>query len=243
VKEGMAMTDILKLIQDRQSARGPFDPERPVAAADLRSILEAGRWAPTAHNMQNFEIVAVDDPKLLEALTRLKNPLSMDFIEENWAQLSFSEEELKRKRVGVLATRFPSAWSDPKATAAELEAAARPLPTSPTMLFIAYDPKRRAPASEGDFLGVISLGCATENMWLMAASLGIGFHVVSSYAGAGVEKDVKRILGIPESLVLVYAIRLGYPVSSAASGEYLRVRREIGDFVHHNGFGRAGRVS
>jgi len=190
--------------------------------------------------MQNFEIVAVDDPELLEALTKLKNPLSMDFIEENRAQLSFTEEELKRKKVGVLATRFPPALSDPKATADELKAAARPLPTSPTMLFMVYDPKRRAPASEGDFLGVISLGCATENMWLMAASLGIGFHVVSSYAGAGVEKDVKRTLGIPESLVLVYAIRLGYPIAPAPSGDYLRVRREIGDFVHHDRFGERG---
>ncbi len=234
------MADILKLIQGRQSARGPFDPKRPVAAADLRSIIEAGRWAPTAHNMQNFEIIAVDDPKMLEALTRLKNPLSMDFIRENRAQLSFTEEELKRKKVGVLATRFPPAWSDPKATAAELDAAARPLPTSPTMLFIAYDPKRRAPGSEGDFLGVISLGCATENMWLMAASLGIGFHVVSSYAAAGVEKEVKRILGIPESLVLVYAIRLGYPIASPPSGDYLRVRRDIEDFVHRNKFGQRG---
>ena len=45
----------------------------------------------------------------------------------------------------------------------------------------------------------------------MAASSGIGFHVVSSYAGAGVEKEVKRILGIPESLVLVYAIGWATP--------------------------------
>jgi len=234
------MADILELIRDRQSARGPFDPGRPVSAGDLELILEAGRWAPTAHNMQNFEIVAVDDPELLVALTKLKNPLSMDFIEENRAQLSFTEEELKRRKVGVLATRFPPAWSYPKATADEMKAAARPLPTSPTMLFMVYDPKRRAPASEGDFLGVISLGCATENMWLMAASLGIGFHVVSSYAGAGVEKEVKRILGIPESLVLVYAIRLGYFLASTPSAGYLRVRREVGDFVHHNRFGRAG---
>jgi len=26
----------------------------------LRQILEAARWAPTPHNMENFEIVAVD---------------------------------------------------------------------------------------------------------------------------------------------------------------------------------------
>ncbi len=232
------MSEILKLIQERKSTRSPFDPKRPVAKHDLEQILEAGCWAPTAHNMQNFEIIVVDDPKILDALTKLKNPISTEFIKENLAQLSHSKAELKTRKVGVLATRFPPAWSNPAATMDELAAAQRPLPSSPTMIFIVYDPQRRAPASEGDFLGIISLGCVTENMWLMAESLGIGFHVVSSFAASAIEKDVKRILGIPESLRIVYAIRLGYPIAS--SGDYLRVRREIRDFTHHNGFGHRG---
>jgi hypothetical protein len=43
-------------------------------------------------------------------------------------------------------------------------------------------------------------------------------------------------LGIPETFTIVYAIRLGYPMASASSGDYARVRREVKDFVHHNGF-------
>jgi nitroreductase len=188
--------------------------------------------------MQNFEIVVIDDLGLLEALGKIRNPVSMDFIRENYKQLSFSEAELKKKGTGVLASRFPPAWSNPNASMNDLEAAQRPLPTSPTMLFILYDPGKRAPASEGDFLGIISLGCATENMWLMARALGIGFHVVSSFAGGVVQKEVKRILDIPESLKIVYAIRLGYPIASP--GDYLRVRRDIKDFIHHNRFGQRG---
>ena len=49
------MQDILKLIQERRSVRTPYDPQRPISSSDLRSILEAGRWTPTAHNMQNYE--------------------------------------------------------------------------------------------------------------------------------------------------------------------------------------------
>ncbi len=48
------MQDILKLIQQRKSLRISFDIKRPVAKEDLGKILEAGRWAPTAHNMQNL---------------------------------------------------------------------------------------------------------------------------------------------------------------------------------------------
>lgn len=53
----------------------------------------------------------------------------------------------------------------------------RPLPESPVLLVVVYVPGKRAPASEGDFLGIISLGCAMENMWLTAESLGIGLHI------------------------------------------------------------------
>ena len=46
----------------------PFDLERPIAKEQLADILEAARWSPTAHNMQNFEIIVVDDRKILEAI-------------------------------------------------------------------------------------------------------------------------------------------------------------------------------
>jgi nitroreductase len=231
------MSDVLKLIRERKSGRGPFDPNRPVSKQDLERILEAGSWAPTAHNMQNFEFVVIDDAKVLDALAKLKSPVSMDFIKENYRQLSFSEEELKRKKVGILATRFPPAWSNPEASPDELAATERTLPVSSVMLFMLYDPSRRAPASEGDFLGIISLGNVTQNMWLMASTLGVGFHLVSSFGDDAIEKEAKRILGIPDSLRIVYAIRLGYPVTDS---EYLRVRREVNDFTHHNRFGNKG---
>jgi nitroreductase len=212
--------------------------KRSIAKQDLEQILKAGSWAPTAHNMQNFEMIVVDDPELLEMIGKIKNPISMEFIKENYQQLSFSEEELNQKKVGILATRFPPAWRNPDATIDELMSEDRPLPPSPAMLIMVYDPGKRAPASDGDFLGIISLGCVTENMWLMAEALGIGFHIVSSLGAGPAEKEVKRILSIPDFLQIVYAIRLGYPVSG--SDKYLRVRREVKDFTHHNRFGNKG---
>ncbi len=57
------MSDVLKVIRERHSSRVPFDPNRLPSKEDLRKILEAARWTPTAHNMQNFDIVVVDDKK------------------------------------------------------------------------------------------------------------------------------------------------------------------------------------
>lgn len=235
------MKDILTLIRERQSARGLFDSERAIAKEDLMQILEAARWTPTAHNMQNFEIIVVDDKKLLEAIGNIKSSISDTFIRENYQQLSFSEEELLKKKVGLLAAMFPPAWRAPhtkpdKATHDEMASRfGTAIKTCPALLIVVYDPRTRAPASEGDFLGIISLGCAMENMWLMASSLGIGCHVMSALSADPVEKEIQKLLSIPQYLKIAFSFRLGYPLS--ASTKYLRVRREADDFTHHNRFG------
>jgi len=240
------MQEILKVIQERESARGLYEPERPIAKQDLRQILEAARWTPTAHNMQNFEIIIVDDKNILNGIANIKYPISGTFIRENYQQLSFSEEELLRRKVGLLATNFPPSWRTPAAQKGEVAGEqensfiGRAIQSTPVLLIVLYDPGKRAPASEGDFLGIISLGCAMENMWLMASSLGIGFHVVSSLSADRVEKEVKRILNIPASLKIAFSCRLGYPISTPAKAKYLRVRRDIEDFTYHNRFGSKG---
>jgi nitroreductase len=229
------MRELLNTIRKRQSARIPFDSERPVVKKDLGQILEAGRWAPTAHNMQNFEIIIIDDKKVLSALEGVKSTVSETFIQENYQQLSFSEEELLQKKVGILGTVFPKTWRTPGYKPNKDTDSRRPIQISPVLLVVVYDPDRRAPASEGDFLGIVSLGCVMENMWLMANSLGISFHVVSAIGTDPVEKEIKSILNIPDHLKIPFAFRLGYPASPPA--KYMRVRRDIKDFVHHNRFG------
>src|SRR5208337_3760095 len=102
-----AMNDLLKLIEERHSARAPFDRSRPIARGDLLQILEAARWSPTAHNMQNFEIVVVDDQKLLDEIGAIQVQLSEQFLREHLQLLSFSEEDLRRKKVGLLGSMLP----------------------------------------------------------------------------------------------------------------------------------------
>ena len=231
------MSELLELMQKRRSLRMPFDLERPVASEQLADILEAARWSPTAHNMQNFEIVVVDDGNVLEAIASIERPISETFIRENYQQLSFSEEALLKRKTGLLGTMFPPSWRNPDFRLGEIDeeeiaSMRRPLPASPVLLVVVYDPSRRAPASEGDFLGIMSLGCVMENMWLAAESMGIGLQIVSSLSSGA---EVKRILGIPDDLIIAFSCRLGYPVSEPA--KYLRVRRDVKDFTHHDRFG------
>jgi len=105
-------------------------------------------------------------------------------------------------------------------------------------LLIIYDPKKRAPASKGDTLGFMSLGCAMENMWLMAESLGISLQILSVFGGEQVGRDVKKILKIPARMKIAYACRLGYPLSKPTKS--LRVRRDAETLTHHNLYGNMG---
>jgi nitroreductase len=234
------MQDILRVIKERQSARGLYDPKHLVAKQDLLDILEAARWAPTAHNMQNFEIIIVDDTRVIKDIGNLTYPLSTSFIRENYQQLSFSDEELLQKKVGLPASHFPPALTTPAAARGEIAGeqknsfVGRAITSSPVLLIVLYDPRKRAPASEGDFLGIISLGCAMQNMWLMASSLGIAFHVVSALSEDRIGKEVKRILDIPVALKIAFACRLGYPVMPLVE---VRVRRDIEHFTFRNRFG------
>ena len=238
--ELIKVTEISEAIRMRHSARVPFDPDRPLMDGDLRMILEAARWAPTAHNMQNFEIIVVDDKATLAAIGNVRGGTSEEFVRENFAQLSFSEEELIRKGTGLIATMFPPSWQHPEgapeaATDLEhgfLDATMR---SCPVVAIVVYDTRRRAPASEGDFLGIMSLGCVMQNMWLTAEALGIGMQIMSVFSAQSVEEELRKILSVPEHVNIAFACRLGYP--SGEPGRYLRVRREVRDFTHYNAYG------
>jgi len=238
------MNELLTLIKERHSSRTFFDPNHAVAKEDLNKILQAGSWAPTAHNMQNFEVIIIDDKKMIEAIAAVKSDISLTFVKENYKQFSFSEKELKKKKTGLLATMFPPAWRKPVVKKADITTNDRDtflkeeLSSTPVLGIVLYDPSRRAPASQGDFPGIISLGCVMENMWLMANSLGIGFHIVSSLSNGAFEKNIRKMLNIPDKLIIAYSFRLGYPVKEPE--KYLRVRRDVKDFAHYNKYGGKG---
>lgn len=243
VLKGFSLKDVFETIKERKSVRVPFDPNRPISKENLKHVLEAARWAPTGHNMQNYEIMVVDDRAVLGRISSIKSCVLEDFLRDNYGHLSFSEEELKHKKTGILSTGFPPDWVDP----AKFSQIARspPIPISnsirgsPTLLMVLYDPRKKAPALAVDIYGFIGLGCLMENIWLTAQALGISMQILSLSATVSVEEELKQLLDIPDPLKIAYTIRLGYPTIPAPAKD-LRVRRDIGDFTHHNRYSQKG---
>jgi nitroreductase len=99
-----------------------------------------------------------------------------------------------------------------------------------------HDSTKRAPGSDGDPVGLISLGCVMENMWLMCESLGVGVHVITVVSNGPVEALMRDVLHIPKEMNVAFACCLGYTVD--ATPDYSRVRRDLDSFVHHDDFGQ-----
>jgi nitroreductase len=115
----------------------------------------------------------------------------------------FFKRGIAKEKTGMLGSMFPPYWVDPAKTSEAVEIAmSRPLTQSihgsPTLLVITYNSRKRAPASRGDVLGLMSLGCLMQNMWIMAQSLGIGLQILSYFSAPPVETELKKLLGVPE---------------------------------------------
>src|SRR5437016_5870707 len=66
--------DILDVIRQRWSPRA-FDPAREVRAADLRTLFEAARWAPSSFNEQPWRFLVADRRRTVEAFDALLGTL------------------------------------------------------------------------------------------------------------------------------------------------------------------------
>ena len=229
------MRDLLDIMWQRHSCRAAFDPDRGIGEHDLQRLLDAARWSPTVHNMQNFEIVVVDDKVKLGEISAIQLPPSETFQLDESLQLSLSEAESLQQKIGLSAAMFPASWHEPDPERTEPGAErhtylGRTISPCAALLIVVYD--RRLRNSEGDALGIMSLGCVMQNLWLMAESLGIRVQILSAVGQDEIADRVRRILAVPGHMDIAFAVRLGYPTT--ASESHFRVRRRIADFAHRN---------
>ncbi|MGC8510465.1 MAG: nitroreductase family protein [Acidimicrobiales bacterium] len=113
------MAELSEVVRARHSTRVAFDPDHAIFPRDLGALLDAARWAPTPHNMQNFEILAVDDPNQFARIGALTSTVSLAFPRENDEQVSQSDEVLSTRQTGISGqgsaptSLDPQAWADP----------------------------------------------------------------------------------------------------------------------------------
>ena len=155
---------VLQALRERRSCRS-YKPEQ-ITDEELQAVLEAGTWAPTAKGLQDPWIVAVQNPALLEKISRMNR--------EVWG------------------------WD------------IDPFYGAPTyVLVFASDPEKW---KNGVPDGSLVLG----NMMLAAHAIGLGSCWINrerEMFATPEGRDLMAELGLPEGLIGVGALALGYPAA------------------------------
>ncbi len=150
------MSCLTDIIRERRSIR-KYAP-RPVPTEIIREVLEAARWAPSAHNAQPWRfIVLIDEPSKRELAEAMANAWITDMIKEGVLP------EAREKMAETSVERFTRA---PVLIVACV--------TMKDMIKYADESRQK---SERD-LAVQSLGAAVQNMLLVAHSKKSGYMLV-----------------------------------------------------------------
>jgi len=182
--------EILSLIRARRAIRKYTD--HPVARETIETILEAGRWAPSAHNRQPWRFAvlttAAEKDRLARAMgARLRHDRTAD-------------------------------GDDPADIEKDVAKSYRRVTGAPVVIVLCLsmadmddypDEKRRR--NEWT-LAAQSVAMAGQNMWLMAHSLGLGMNWVC--APLFVPETVRDTLALPADWEPIGLMTLGYPAES-----------------------------
>jgi len=183
----MLMNHIMDSIKERRSIRKYSS--RKVSTDIIRQVLEAARWAPSAHNAQPWRFIVLTDASLKRELSKaMADVWIADMIKDGIP--SEARESMSKASV----ERFTHS---PVLIVACL--------TMKDMIKYADELRQK---SERD-LAVQSLGAAVQNLLLAAHAKGLG--ACWFCAPIFCKETMRKILKIPDDIEPQALITLGYP--------------------------------
>jgi F420 biosynthesis protein FbiB-like protein len=195
--------DMMQIIKGRRSVRA-YQP-RAVPEEQLVEILEAARWAPSPHGRQPWRFVVVTQPEVRERLAAAmgatwRQQLALDRQDE--AVINLRLEKSRQRILNAPALIIPCLYLED-------------LDRYP-------DPERQ---SAEMIMAIQSLGCAAQNMLLMAYSLGLdgGWMCAPLFC----PDTVRAALALEQALTPHALITIGY----AARDPLRRERRPLEELV------------
>lgn len=211
----------LKILRRRMSTRR-LKPD-PLPEGAVEKILEAGRWAMSGANGQPWEYIVVTDPTIKRTLF------------ENYRQV-IDEYNLWMERMRVKEFRHPAFQLEGGPDEQLRMLKARPgWDHAPVLIVVLGDGRRQwATIMGGHTFGrhqshlTDALANTCMLMHLAAASMGLGTQWVT----ITIEDPFKRILNVPDIMMLHSIIPVGYPDVSPREG----TRRPLSEIVHYNGY-------
>jgi nitroreductase len=210
------MDDLLKLMKTRRSIRRY--KEKHIPDELVEKLIEAGRWSPSGDNGQPWRFIIVRDPETKKILAK---------IAAEGSGRRFTAEYL----TGRMQERFEG-LKDPD----KKEKAFKKLTSGEVSSFLANAPVIIVVCAKLDVWDVlIDAAMATQNMLLMAHSLGLGSCVVVAPV-SDMRDDIKvmKLLKIPHGYKVFAPVAIGYPDESPNP----RPRLSLEEIIFYEEFNR-----
>jgi nitroreductase/NAD-dependent dihydropyrimidine dehydrogenase PreA subunit len=195
------LDQVTELLRSRRSLRTYGD--QPLTREEVRELVNAGRWSPTAENKQSLDWIAIDDRARLAELTLMTLTLLRRYVRlasQPMVRL-FLGWFLGRENVRRIAAArqtldgFYARWS----------AGEDPIFHGAPLLLIGHTPK-------ADLFGADDAVYATYNIMLVAEREGLGSCQIG-IAEMAIQRNrkLRRAIGLPEGRRAQIALVVGVP--------------------------------
>ncbi|HLC25845.1 MAG TPA: nitroreductase family protein [bacterium] len=209
---------LIDLLRDRMSFR-KLKPD-PIPDEFVEKILEAGRWAMSGANSQPWEYIVVKDASTKAKLWEAFQESNRDFL--FWMEQQRIEElrhpSYQRKGNAEeqwVSLRKEEGWSK-----------------APVLIVVLGDGRKQW----GTVQGAHTMGRGETHLTDSLANTSFAIHMAASALGLGaqwstvhIQEPMKRILNVPDLLMLYLIIPIGYPAVEKRPG----VRTDLAKLVHY----------
>jgi nitroreductase/NAD-dependent dihydropyrimidine dehydrogenase PreA subunit len=192
---------VLEIIRSRRSKR-KFE-DRPVDRADVEKVLEAARFAPSAHNAQSVEYVVVQDRETLHRIAELT-------VEGLLRMLKPFRSRVGRALMGLIMGRRKAAalgrFAPEMDALADLFRSGNDLILHEATTLIVFH------ADDAGASPSVDANLALQNAALAAEALGLGcFYGGFVLAACGRDKSIPELLSLPATHEVYGVLAMGYP--------------------------------
>ena len=217
--------DIIEAIRSRRSIRA-FKPN-PVSRETLESILNAAILAPSWANTQPWEFTVVGG-KVMEELRQALLQGSEEAGPELGSPDFTGAYDTRRRDLARIIYETKGIARDDREERREWALQGRRLFDAPNAIIVYFD--------RSLLLTYATYDCACVAMNIMLAALHYGLGTIPQIAPLRYPQVVKRVIGIPDTKVLVITIAIGYPDLSDQINEFPREREPAANLTCWVGF-------
>jgi nitroreductase len=214
--------DILEAVSTRRSIRA-FKTD-PVPQAILREIMERALWAPSWGNTQPWELYIAAGRKLAEIqqgfIEKIGQPSALEIPRPE----TFPTRYVNRRRT------LPA--SPPQDKKGHIEVYRNY--GAPCVIYLCTGRELYFQNKGPNAWAIFDCGLAAENIMLLAPHYGLG--TVAQAQAVAYPEVLRKVLGIPDSLVIVLGIAIGYPDWSQQVNQRHSTREPADNIVRWYGF-------